>query len=188
MGKHARDSLPFISPWVEASETSSFREAGALRTFQPAASTPRANESEVGSLATDNVFVPQQGAISDLASWIAGDLGSAAVRLYVNNVVYGPTRVCSDYTEASFSGYSPISSPPWGVPFTNSGGKGETDSPALNFTFTGASGTFPIFGMFVTDPSQTKLLLVVPFVIPFVFSPTNPNLSTVLQVTEVSEL
>jgi hypothetical protein len=138
-------------------------------------------------MSVDTLFVPKQGALSDLADWIAGDLGSCYVRLYVNNVVYTPDRVCGDYTEASFAGYSPASGFSWGAPFTNLAGKAETDSPALTFTFTGATGTHTAFGIFITDAAQSKLLAVIPFLAPVIFSPGSPTETRMVQVTEVSE-
>jgi hypothetical protein len=137
---------------------------------------------------TDNVYVPKQGALSDLDSWIAGDLGASIVRLYASNTPYTPDRVCGDYTEASFVGYAPVGPLSWPPSFTNGSGKAETDSPAISFTFTGGSGTAIVYGIFVTDPSQTKLLLVIPFASPVTLSPSNTSLERVLQVTEVSEL
>lgn len=139
-------------------------------------------------MSTDVVRVPKQGALSDLAAWIAGELGSCLVKLYVSNTVYTPDRIPSDYTEASFAGYAPIAAPSWGVPFTNVGGKAETDSPTLTWAYTAASGTATVFGVFVTDTTGTKLLLVVPFITPETLTPGSPTLTRTLQLTEVSEL
>lgn len=139
-------------------------------------------------MTTDNIFIPKQGRLSDLRSWIAGELGAALVRIYVNNVVYTADRVPSDYVEASFSGYAPAGPLAWGAPFINGADKAETDSPAVNFTYTAGSGTATTFGIYITDPSQTVLLAVIPFVSPFVFSPAQANLSKVIQLTATSEL
>ena len=139
-------------------------------------------------MTVSSAFIPKQGTLSDLAGWIAGDLGAAVARLYSSNTVYTPDRVPSDYTEASFIGYSPISPLAWLTPFINSAGKAETDSQVLVWTFAGSSGTATAFGLYLTDPSQTKLLAVVPFITPVTLTPTDTTLSYVCQLTEVSEL
>jgi hypothetical protein len=139
-------------------------------------------------MTSDNVYVPEQGALSDLRGWIAGELGAALVRLYVSNTPYLPTRVPADYTEASFTGYAPQGPLAWPAPFTNGAGKAESDSPVVTFNYTAGAGTAIVFGIFVTDPSSTVLLLVVPFQSPITLDPANPVLQRVLQVTEVSEL
>jgi hypothetical protein len=139
-------------------------------------------------MSIDNVFVPKQGALSDLAAWIAGDLGASYVRLYVNNQVYTPNRVPADYTEASFAGYAPVHAIAWLAPFINGSGKAETDSPPFTYTFTAGVGTVTLFGLFVTDLALTKLLLVAPFVMPVVLSPGQNILTRTLQITDTSEL
>jgi hypothetical protein len=139
-------------------------------------------------MSTDNVYVPEQGALSDLRGWIAGELGAALVRLYVSNTPYLPTRVPADYTEASFVGYAPQGPLAWPAPVTNGAGKAESDSPVVTFDFAAGAGTAIVYGIFVTDPSATVLLLVVPFQAPVTLSPASPQLQRVLQVTEVSEL
>lgn len=135
-----------------------------------------------------NVFVPQQGQLSNLAGWIAGDLGTALARLYASNTPYLPTRTPADYTEASFPGYAPASPLSWGAPFTNGDGKAESDSATLVWTFSGPTGTYPVFGIYLTDPGATKLIQVIPFLQPFTFTPTETQLSYQLQATGISEL
>lgn len=139
-------------------------------------------------MTTQNVYIPQQGDLSDLAGWLAGDLGTAYARLYDTSHVFSPADTPASYHEASFVGYSPVTAMGWGVPFINMAGKAEVDSSALVWAFTGGLGTAPVYGIFVTDPSNTKLLLVAPFLAPIILTPTQPNLSQVLQVTAVSEL
>lgn len=139
-------------------------------------------------MSVDNLFVPKQGLLSDLADLLAGQLATAVVRLYANNVVYTPNRVPADYTEASFVGYAPIGAVAWGVPFVNSADKAESDSPILTWTFTGAIGTHVVFGAYITDPGLTKLLRVIPFIMPFTFAPVTPVLQRVVQLVHASEL
>jgi hypothetical protein len=139
-------------------------------------------------MASDNVFVPDQGALSDLADWIAGDLGSGVARLYVSNTPYSKTRVCGDYTEASWAGYVPATPLAWGVPFINTDGKAETDSASFTYHYTVGSGSAFAFGIYVTDPGQTKLLIVVPFINPVKFTPAQPDFPSILQVTAISQL
>lgn len=139
-------------------------------------------------MTTANVMLPQQGTLSDLAGWIAGDLGAGYARLFTNNHVFAPTDTCADYTEAAFTGYAPVHPLAWGTPFINGGGKAETDSTVCTFTFSGGTGSFTTFGLYVTDLSLTKLLLVMPFISPVIFTPSSPTESFVIQLTEVSEL
>lgn len=135
-----------------------------------------------------NVFVPKVGATAALSAWLASVVGPANAHLYSSNTIYNPDRVLADYTEASFPGYAPVLGVAWGVIFINVAGKSESDSPALNWTFTGGSGTAPVFGIYLTDATDTFLQAVIPFSSPFVFSPSQPNLSQVIQLTDVSEL
>lgn len=139
-------------------------------------------------MSVDNIFVPKQGLLSDLAGWLAGDLATARVRLYINNIVYNANRVPADYTEASFVGYAAIGPVAWGAPFINVSDKAESDSPILTWTFTAAIGTHVAFGLYITDPGVTKLLMVSPFIMPFTFSPATPVLQRVVQVVDGSEL
>jgi hypothetical protein len=134
-------------------------------------------------MTVSNILVAQSGLLSDLAGWKAGDLASCVIRLYQNNRIFTPADVPADYTECNFTGYAPISSPAWGVPFINLSGDGEMDSPNLVWTFTGSSGTQFAYGMYVTDSSQTKLFLVVPFLVPFKVAPATPTVSQILQLT-----
>lgn len=143
---------------------------------------------EGSDVSADSLFLPNQGGISDLSNWIAGDLGSAFARLYTNNLVYLPTRVPADFTEAAFAGYSPQGALAWSPPFLNGMGKIETDSRVITFNFTAGSGTQPVFGLYVTDLLKTKLLLVMPFLMPFIFSPANNSLTRVIQLTQMSQL
>lgn len=139
-------------------------------------------------MTTDNVYVPQQGSLSDLAGWIAGDLGAALVRLYDSFVLYSPTLTPAAFHEASFTGYAPLGPIAWTPPFVNGGGKAETDSPVLTWTRAIMVGTASIYGVYVTNPAKTKLLLVSPFLTPQDLTSAEPSLSRLLQVTEVSEL
>jgi hypothetical protein len=138
--------------------------------------------------AEPNVFIPDEGAKNDLDNWVAGDLGSCAVRLYDNNHVFGVTDTVSDYNESSFVGYAPAMSPAWGPPFINGDGKAETDSPGLTWTFTSGSGTAVVYGIYITDSAGTKLLAVIPLLSPVTLSPAQPSLTYVVQITAVSEL
>ena len=129
-----------------------------------------------------SILVPQSGLLSDLKDWVAGDLGSAYLRLFQNNHVYAPTDTPAAYTEANFTGYAPITTPAWGVPFINGGGDAEVDSANLVWTFTGSSGTQPVYGIYVTDSAQIKLYLVVPFLTPFIVQASTPTVSQLLQL------
>ncbi|SRR5260370_400675 len=139
-------------------------------------------------MASENVFIPKQGRLSDLRSWIAGELGAALVRAYVNNIVYTADRVPADYTEASFAGYAPVGPLAWPAPAINGSGKAESDSPVCSFTFTAGVGTATVFGLYVTDPASTVLLMVIPFISPVVLTPVSPTLARVIQATMTSEM
>ena len=139
-------------------------------------------------MTTSNLYLPNQGALSDLAGWIAGDLGSALVRLYENSVPYLPTNTCGDYTQCSFVGYAPVGPVVWGAPYINGTGQAETDSPPLMWSFTAGSGTALVNGIYVTDTGLTQLLLVIPFITPITLDPANPNLNQVIQLTEISQI
>lgn len=135
-----------------------------------------------------NMFLPQQGALSDLAAWIAGDLGTAYARLYTNPRVFSPTDTCADYTEAAWPGYVPVQPLVWTAPVINGGGKAETDSQVLTYTYSSGLGTGLANGIYITDPGKTKLLAVFPFLAPVVFAPATPTFSFGAIVTQVSEL
>lgn len=139
-------------------------------------------------MTTDVVRYPQEGSLSELAGWIAGDLGTCKVKLYSSNTPYVATRVVGDYTEAAFVGYSQISSPAWGTPFVNGSGQAETDSPVLNWSYTGSSGTAQVFGIYLTDSSEAKLLAVVPFVSPVTLTPTDTLLSRTVAIQVIDSL
>jgi hypothetical protein len=139
-------------------------------------------------MTTPNIYVPNEGAISDMAGWLAGDLGPAYARLYVSNTPFLRTRVCADYTEASFPGYVPVNPMGWGVPFINGAGKAEVDSAALVWTLSSLIGSYFAYGIYVTDVAKTKLLMVLPFLSPYEFTPAFNSLAYIVQATEVSEL
>lgn len=139
-------------------------------------------------MTTDFIHVPQAGALSDLAAWLAAADGPLSASLYTSNTPYLPTRVLSDYTLAAFTGYAPVSPIVWGAPFINGSGKAESDSNVLTWTFTGGSGTATVFGILFTDVGITNLRAVVPFLTPHVFSPSSRTLSFQAQLTEVGEL
>ena len=137
---------------------------------------------------TDNVYIPQEGAIAALDAWVQSADGPVLAHLYDNNPAYIPTRVLADYQEASFVGYAPVGPFAWTMAITNGAGKAQVESPGLNFRFTGGSGTAVVYGLYLTDDPATRLLAVVPFLSPFIFSPANPALNRVVQLTDISEL
>jgi len=51
-----------------------------------------------------------------LAPWIADPLTGAEIQLYVNDVTPGPSSVLADFTEATFTGYAPVTVTPPGDP------------------------------------------------------------------------
>jgi hypothetical protein len=131
---------------------------------------------------------PNEGAISELEGWLAGDLSSAVARLYISPAAYDPADPLSAYVEASFPGYAPQPLAPWKVVTLNLAGKAETDSTPFLFQWTGSAGTTVVQGIYVTDAANTKVLIVVPFLSPFSFSPSARQLAFKLAVTAVGEL
>lgn len=139
-------------------------------------------------MSTDAVRYPKEGRLSAMRSWLAGELGPAVIRLYVNNHIYNENDGPGNYVEAAFVGYAPIVGPAWGAPFINGANKAEIDSPALTFTFTGGSGVIDVYGMYCTDPGLTDLKFVVPFQNLVKLTPGSPSRTFVLQLTDTSEL
>lgn len=139
-------------------------------------------------MTTANVFLPQQGALSDLSNWIAQDLGAAYGRLFTSNTIYHPTNTPASYTEAAFVGYSPKFPLGWSAPFINGMGQAESDTAAQTWSFTAGAGSAIVYGIIVTDVGKTKLLLAVHFINPVILTPGNPNLTEVVQLTEQSLL
>jgi hypothetical protein len=137
---------------------------------------------------TDNVYIPQQGLLSELADWIAGDLGAAYARLYTSFVVPAPGRVCADFTEASWAGYAALGSIAWVPPFVNLSGSAETDSPVLTWSYSVGSGSVLAYGWYLTNLSLTKLLAFAPFLTPVELSPGSPTLSRSIQIAARSAL
>lgn len=135
-----------------------------------------------------SIYIPQDGQLSDLEGWIAGELGSAEIWLYDTYHAPSPADVPADFNEASFVGYSRLGPVSWGAPFTNGDGKAETDSPVLSWAFTGGSGTADVFGLLVVNAGGTRVLLNMPFLTPVTLSPGSPNLNRIIQLAMVSEL
>jgi hypothetical protein len=135
-----------------------------------------------------NVYIPNGGALSDLEGWIAGQLGAATVHLY--DVFRNPTPadVPASFHESSFVGYAPLGPVAWGAPFINGGGKAESDSPVLTWTFTAGVGTALVYGWYIVNAGLTRVLASSPFLSPVILAPASNVLSRVIQLTEVSEL
>lgn len=139
-------------------------------------------------MANDIVRIPHQGDISDLSGWIAGELGGARARLFDTPHVFNPGDTPASYHEASFVGYAPQGPVVWNPPFINVGGKAESDSQVLTWTFSAGVGTATVYGWFLTDATGLKLLAACSFVSPVVLQPASPSLSRIIQMTAVGEL
>lgn len=138
-------------------------------------------------MATGEIRVPNDGALSVLGEWLAIPAGPALAHLYDNNVIFDRTKVLADYNEASFVGYSSVGPLSWPAPSINLDGKAESDSGPLAWNFAAGSGTAIVFGIYFTDDPPTKLLLVVPFDTAVTLTPAMPNLTQAVQVTEYGE-
>jgi hypothetical protein len=134
-----------------------------------------------------NACIPQSGLTSDLTAWLSGDLGSAVVRLYTQQVGFSPTNTAADYTEAAWPGYAPITPPPWGAPYVNSEGKAQVDASSLIFRANMTVGTYTAWGMYLTDPGGGTLLAVFPFLGARNFTPEDSEAVMSLSMTVVSE-
>ena len=139
-------------------------------------------------MTTPDNYIPNSGAESNLAAWSAGDLLGAIAHLYSNNVPFLPTNTPGSYVESSWPGYIPQPIITWTPPFINGQGKGEIDSNLLAFNLAAKSGSYLSYGMYLTDSTGAKLLLVMPFFEPRAFTPDDPNLFITVNITGVSEL
>lgn len=134
------------------------------------------------------VRVPQQGDLAFLANMIGGSLVGCYARLYSNEHSFSPTDNVSDYTEATFPGYTP-QSVVWGTPSINSDGKAQSASSPVIFLYPGPSGgSYKVYGAYVTDTSLAHLYLVYPFLQPYTFGPGETMLPLSLVLTVVGEL
>lgn len=139
-------------------------------------------------MATDQVYIPEEGARARLVAWLAGSDGPSLAHLFDNNPAYNPQRVLADYQEASFAGYAAVGPIAWGGVSTNPQGKAEGASPPISFTFTGGVGTAVVYGLYLTDDPPTKLLAVIPFLDALILTPGAPTVSKSIKLTDVSEL
>lgn len=137
---------------------------------------------------TESLRIPDDGALAAIADLIAAADGPTYADLYSSNTPYIPARVLADYTVASFAGYAAVGPIAWGTVFLNGGGKAESDSSLLLWSFTGSSGTAVVYGVLLRDAAATKLWGVVPFLAPIILSPSNTVIGRTIQFTGVSEL
>src|SRR5574340_825832 len=121
-----------------------------------------------------NIRLAAQGAESSLSAWLALDLAGALGRLYVNNVPYDPENGVSAYVEASWPGYSASPLAPFVGPYDRGAGLYQIDASPCLWQYLAQAGSFPVYGVYVTDATNTKLLLVIPFVNPTIVSPQEP--------------
>jgi hypothetical protein len=139
-------------------------------------------------MTVQSIYYPQVAARRALDLFAGAANGPSIAKLYASNTPYLATRVIGDYTEASFAGYAQFGPLAWPLSATNGSGKAETSGPTPTFTYTAGAGTATVFGMLLCDSAGTTLLGVVPFLVPFVFSPANNVLTLAPALTEVSEL
>lgn len=136
----------------------------------------------------EQVFVPNTGTLSELAAWIAGDLAGARAHLYDQFRNPQPGDSPADYHESGFVGYAPIAPLNWAAPFINFAGKAETDTQPLIWQFTAGVGTALVYGWYLTDSLDARLLLVCPFGVPITLSPGAPFLTRSIRITAAGEL
>jgi hypothetical protein len=82
-------------------------------------------------------------------------ISTAKLRLFKSNTTPSNATVLSDLTEATFAGYSAISLSGWSAAVVTAHVAQSDPSPG---TFTITSGTQAIYGWYVTDSGNTKLL------------------------------
>lgn len=86
----------------------------------------------------------------------AASPGSYVVRLFQNN--YTPTYddVPSDYTQATLTGYAPVTTSPGTWTFTAADPYSHADYPTITWTFTGAGS---VYGYYITDSGNTTVFI-----------------------------
>lgn len=94
-------------------------------------------------LANDIVVAFLQDKLVRLRTW--------TLRLYVNAVDPAPDSDASDFTEASFPGYAPLTLTTWEDATLASPGLAETEADNAVFAPTGTGSPQTVFGWFMTD-------------------------------------
>lgn len=85
-------------------------------------------------------------------------LAGLTIRLFVNNVTPAGATTEAGLTECSDSGYAAVNNVGYGNAVINAGNQGESDGPTITWTFTHFPGDFTVYGYYLTDPVDGKLV------------------------------
>lgn len=94
------------------------------------------------------------GAEKDSETLRTHNLMNLTLHLFVNDITPMPDSVTTDFVEASFPGYAPISLSSWGAVTKDSDDVYSADHPAVSFTLSSSSGGQNIYGWFMTLNSE----------------------------------
>jgi hypothetical protein len=88
---------------------------------------------------------------------ISGYLSTSYMRLFVSNIVIGPSTTLAALlaAEATFAGYSKVPLTTWSTPTINSLGAAQTECTQASFTGTASGGTGSVYGYFLTNSGGT---------------------------------
>lgn len=84
----------------------------------------------------------------------AGELATAKLRLYSNNLTPTNAQVIGDFTEATFTGYAAVTLSGWTAASVAAHVASSTANPV---TFTLTAGTQSIYGWYITNAAGTVL-------------------------------
>lgn len=85
-------------------------------------------------------------------------LRAATLHLFQNDYTPDDESEPDDFEEASFPGYSSVSLEDFTNAYLNPFNQGETDTPLLLFTMTGAAPTNNIYGWYMTDAADELMM------------------------------
>jgi len=130
-------------------------------------------------MATD--IVTSDGQLSNRASYVYSTYLNASgthMRLFTNNITPDPSKVTSDFVEASYPGYAAFDTTGlWVYPVQVVSGQYAVVSPVADFIAPTSGGSVTIYGVFCTDGSN-NLLFSYLFSSPITVSPGDPDILT----------
>lgn len=101
---------------------------------------------------------PDGSLVGILLRIVNAGVGGVTFRLYTNDVTPGSATVLGDFTEAAFTGYAAQTLDETDFVITSvSGGIGSIVANIINF-LNSSGGTQQIYGYYVTDSGNTKLI------------------------------
>jgi len=105
------------------------------------------------------LVVPQSGAAVLLEKGLDGLTATVDLHLYQNDMAPSPSSVLGDFTEADYDGYAEETITPgtWAV-FLQGISQAVAVGPGIVFSPTGATTPNVVYGYYVTDNTNTRLL------------------------------